>query len=317
MNRCLSILLSVCLVALLLCGCPAACAEEEGYGCNMVVVNCNDWVSLREMPSTHAEQLVKVPLGAVVTRCVPQGEEWIYAAYNGQQGYILSKYLRQCEDVSLYSAMLVNECTDFSETMDSTEADVCIPEGTIVRNCIVYSGGQASVEYGSRRVYVTAGNLTPYPELSHFPRQMTLHWNNAIFAEDYQAPELDLKIGYTEDFDLTAYRYTEYDYTAASPVDEDIPKVRYVLYTDSLLKHVHLFSVSIRCIDDETGEEVIDTTLEETISQLDPEHPLAVTAVMYGDMPNLAVGYEDLMGAYHFAFVDMSGEDGSLYLSEF
>ena len=51
--------------------------------------------------------------------------------------------------------------------------------------------------------------------------------------------------------------------------------------------------------------------------QVDPEHPLSVTAVMYGDMPNLAVGYEDWTGAYHFVFVEISGEDGSIYLNEF
>ena len=33
--------------------------------------------------------------------------------------------------------------------------------------------------------------------------------------------------------------------------------------------------------------------------------------------PNLAVGYEDPNGMYHFAFIEMSGEDGSLYLREF
>ena len=38
---------------------------------------------------------------------------------------------------------------------------------------------------------------------------------------------------------------------------------------------------------------------------------------MYGDMPNLAVGYEDETGAYHFAFIEISGEDGSILLSEF
>jgi hypothetical protein len=47
---------------------------------------------------------------------------------------------------------------------------------------------------------------------------------------------------------------------------------------------------------------------------VDPEHPLSVGAVIWGDMPNLAVGYADESGAYHFAFVEISGEDGSLIL---
>ena len=39
--------------------------------------------------------------------------------------------------------------------------------------------------------------------------------------------------------------------------------------------------------------------------------------MIWGDMPNLAVGYEDDAGVYHFAFIEISGEDGSLILREF
>ena len=42
-----------------------------------------------------------------------------------------------------------------------------------------------------------------------------------------------------------------------------------------------------------------------------------MTAVMYGDMPNLAAGYEDGTGANNFAFIEISGEDGSILLNEF
>ena len=98
---------------------------------------------------------------------------------------------------------------------------------------------------------------------------------------------------------------------------EDLPKVSFVLYTDTVISTVHLFSVSIRSMDDETGEAVLDLTLENIKYQMDSEHPLSVGAVIWGDMPNLAVGYADEEGVYHFAFIEISGEDGSLILREF
>ena len=69
--------------------------------------------------------------------------------------------------------------------------------------------------------------------------------------------------------------------------------------------------------DDEAGVIAYEATLEDIQYQLAPEHPLCVGAVIWGDMPNLAVGFEDAEGAYHFAFIEISGEDGSLMLREF
>lgn len=100
-------------------------------------------------------------------------------------------------------------------------------------------------------------------------------------------------------------------------MDEDTPKVHDALYADSTVKHVHLFSVSIQCVNAESGAETVKATLENIQDEMAPEHPLAVTAVMYGDIPRQPVGYEDQTGVYHFAFVEMSGEGGSLCLSEF
>jgi len=305
----------ILLLCMLLTALPAM-ADNVYYG-NMEVINCNEWVSLRETPSTRAKQLVKVPLGAVVTDCQQYGENWIYAVYEDDQGYIQAKYLRQCEGLSVYSAMLISDWTDYYEAMGDLAPAGAIPPNTIVRNCAVHASGRAYVEYYGYGVYVDAGLAVPYNELSHFPQEVSLHYNYHIFDEAYTPPALALDVAYAEDFDLSAYDYTTYDYTEFEPVDEDTPKVHYVLYADSTVRHVHLFSVSIQCVNAETGEETIRATLENIQYEMDPEHPLAVTAVMYGDMPNLAVGYEDQTGAYHFAFVDMSGEDGSLYLNEF
>lgn len=56
------------------------------------VTGCINWVSLRREPSTSADRLAKVPLGAKVTDCVRNGA-FVKCTYSGQTGYILAKYL--------------------------------------------------------------------------------------------------------------------------------------------------------------------------------------------------------------------------------
>ena len=59
----------------------------------MTVVNCSEWVSLREKPSTSAARLAKVPLGTQVTDCVQVSDSFIYCRYNKLYGYIHVDYL--------------------------------------------------------------------------------------------------------------------------------------------------------------------------------------------------------------------------------
>lgn len=311
MKRLIAVLVTI---GILFTSLPALGAEFLG---NMEVINCNEWVSLRQEPDTGAARIAKVPLGAIVTNCkTTRTDGWVYAEYEDRSGYILAKYLQQCEGVSIHSAMLVMGWADCYEDLRTLETDGAIMPNTIVRNCVEYASGRTYVEYNGRCCYISSENAAPYTELSHYPLQMTLYYSSEFFDEAYIPPALDIGIAYAEDYDLAAYEYTEYDYTEFAPVDEDTPKVNFVLYADYTLKNVHLFSVYIQ-YDEEKGTEVIEATLENIQYEMDPEHPLAVTAVMYGDMPNLALGYEDDTGVYHFAFVEMSGEDGSLYLNQF
>ena len=102
MKRLLAFLLSACLLLAVL---PAQAVFED-IG-NMEVVNCNEWVSLRDRPSTSAKRLVKVSLGAIVHNCQRISEDWCYAEYDGYAGYILAKYLEPSDGQSTFSAMLV------------------------------------------------------------------------------------------------------------------------------------------------------------------------------------------------------------------
>jgi hypothetical protein len=55
----------LCLLLALL---PLFSLAEEYVG-NMEVVNCREWVSMREAPSTKARRVVKVSLGSIVSNC--------------------------------------------------------------------------------------------------------------------------------------------------------------------------------------------------------------------------------------------------------
>lgn len=107
MKRIVSVLL-----ALILClTCSFACAErktvkkDQFYLGAMRVVRCRDYVSLRATPDKTGKVLAKVPLGAIVLYCSnnvnkyangsykKQRELFIRCEYEGQEGYILKKYL--------------------------------------------------------------------------------------------------------------------------------------------------------------------------------------------------------------------------------
>ena len=308
------------IAALLVCCCllaSVALAETEYIG-NMEVVNCNEWVSLRAAPRTSAKRLVKVSLGSIVDNCRQIDDEWIYAEYDGYSGYILAKYLQPSDGRLTFSAMMVTilDGAPFYATIDSTESIDCIPANTIVRNCHIMDNGRVYVEWGSRCGFIDLLHAEVYSEMLHFPLQITLHTNPG--NEDFEVLLPELRIAYLNDFPIKEYEYKVYEYIDYMEADDpELPKVEFVLYPDTTISHVHLFSVSMTSWDDETGDEVYEAILEDIQYQLDPEHPLSVGAVIWGDMPNLAVGYADANDVYHFAFIEISGEDGSLILREF
>ena len=313
MKRLAALFLLLCMVLAIL---PAS-ADDEYIG-NMEVVNCNEWVSLRQRPSTSAKRLVKVSLGAIVDNCQQIDDAWIYAEYDGYSGYIPAKYLQPSEGRLTFSAMMITilDGAPFYALIDSTEPIDCIPANTIVRNCHIMDNGRVYVEWGSRCGFIDLLHAEVYSEMLHFPLQITLYTNPG--NEDFEVPLPELRIAYLNDFPIKEYEYKVYEYLDYMEADDpELPKLEFVLYPDTAISHVHLFSVSMTSWDDETGDEVYEATLEDIQYQLDPEHPLSVGAVIWGDVPNLAVGYADANGVYHFAFIEISGEDGSLILREF
>lgn len=313
MKRFFAMLLLSCM---LLTALPAL--ADSNYIGSMEVVNCNEWVSLRESPSTSAARLVKVSLGAIVSNCERTNDDWIYAEYDGYAGYILAQYLEPSDGRITFNAMIITitgEGAPLYATLDAQEPIDVIPTDTIVRNCHIMDNNRIYVEWGERCGFISLFHAEVYNEMLHFPQKITLHSN---LYSAYEGQPLTLKIACGSEFPILDYDYSVYEFGEYMEADaEDLPKVQFVLYADETVSHVHLFSIAIRSWDDMTGEVIYDATLENIQYQVDSEHPLSVGAVIWGDMPNLAVGYADENGAYHFAFIEISSEDGSLILREF
>ena len=64
-----------------------------------VVVNCNEWITLRSYPSTEAASLDRIPLGEWVWINRGYYRNGFYSAeYNGQHGYVLAHYINYVTD---------------------------------------------------------------------------------------------------------------------------------------------------------------------------------------------------------------------------
>ena len=64
-----------------------------------LVVNCREWISLRQYPSTQAPRLTTIPLGEWVW--INRGyyeNGFLSAEYNGMRGYVLDAYIKYIKD---------------------------------------------------------------------------------------------------------------------------------------------------------------------------------------------------------------------------
>lgn len=93
MRRRVSILLA--LLLMLGCAAQAEVAAWPGQSIGrMVVVNCEDWVSLRAAPYTSSDAVAEVELGEVVVNCKRHSDVFTHCrTYGGKDGYILNEYL--------------------------------------------------------------------------------------------------------------------------------------------------------------------------------------------------------------------------------
>ncbi len=75
------------------------------------VINCNEWVSLREKPSTSSKQIMQLPLGALVSFIAEDGD-FLKVSYSGTTGYVGRGYLKATGDAD-YVTMYVANCNEW------------------------------------------------------------------------------------------------------------------------------------------------------------------------------------------------------------
>lgn len=146
----------IILLMVLMLAMGAAFAEGQ----MMVVINCNEWVSLRSAPSTDAARLAEVPLGAQVTNCMPGGGDFIRCDFNGMTGYILSAYLGAVgESVGGgLGEMTVVNCSEWVSLRSAPDTEAArlveVPLGAAVVNCSLDSNGFVRCEYNGMTGYI-------------------------------------------------------------------------------------------------------------------------------------------------------------------
>ncbi len=96
----------------------------------------------------------------------------------------------------------------------------------------------------------------------------------------------------------------------------DEPLSRVLFTADAEVRDFCFLALSDPLPADENGFSFATQVLWEPES-FSPEHPLCVTLTFYGDLPTYGIAYTDETGAIRTFALEMSGEDGHLYLAEF
>ena len=343
------------LIALALLAAPAvpALAEVTRYG-TMMVDNCEEWVSLRDGPGTGCGRLAKVPLFALVTDAEwePICGDFIYCNYNGQYGYILSKYLVPWADPEPdpdarfesewgfafdYDASLMTVDTDDTEGGQSL---IVYPEAVEAPVYLEIMTAEKAGMLPSRFLEVNAPADVTYEE-SQTADGSPLHWfqtpqgevARVYYAVDgaqdglvavgtcpivnreswiAQFNAIMRSIAFVTPLPVRA------DWAEATGralvVDQDGEYV--TIMADAPVSDVALLALTLTDCD-EDGNAAFDEAVVHEQDALVPDAPLVVKLAFPGDMPCYGLRFTDGDGEVRrFAF-SVSGLDGSLRLAEY
>ena len=166
------------LLAAMLAGCciPALALNAESSFYTWTVVNCDEWISLREAPSTGAKQLMKIPLGAEVIFHDGSEDGFVVVEYEGVTGYALEGHLQGF----LHAVRVVN-CDEWVSLRKSPDEDsecICkVPlDQMLYANfsdgdfaCVSYNGGSG---YIANKYLYRADNGTGTPRYANCSANM-------------------------------------------------------------------------------------------------------------------------------------------------
>lgn len=140
--------------------------QASGVTDVMKVINCSEWVSLREDPSTSSRRLAKVYLGELVTNCSASFDGFISCDYDGKSGFILNQYLGMTDfsddDMILGNQMVVN-VSEYANMLDSPYSSgrrlTRVPVGAVVTSCVSSSGNYVYCVYQGVSGYISSSYL--------------------------------------------------------------------------------------------------------------------------------------------------------------
>ena len=97
------------LTTVMLMTCQLVYAESFRTGSHVEVVNCQEFVTLREKPSLKSKVLEKIGLGSYAAYIKDAESGFAYVDYDGTQGFVLKEYLHTVEDFSTGDLINVSE----------------------------------------------------------------------------------------------------------------------------------------------------------------------------------------------------------------
>lgn len=184
MKRRLLLALAVLLALTLLAG---AVAEFE-LGDEARVVNCNEYVTLREEASTSASALARVSLGTELVCLSDDGGEFVHVWTDGWQGYVLRRYL---ENVTTYGTAV--------ELTDAQRADMNLflsnfTETNLSAYCdgvfdMAYADSTVMVEFAADHIWFNQNSKVEWGEYANE--------NNVRLATEFINPVLQKYFGTT------------------------------------------------------------------------------------------------------------------------
>lgn len=354
MNRRIACLIVAMLLAVLVTG--AAMAEPLKKV--MMVDFCEEWVSLRDSPSTAGKRLAQVPLYALVTDAEtnPAWDDFTYCRYDGQYGYILSKYLVEYVDVDPVIETWSDAGLGFSFLYD--------PEVMTVDAALSEDGGRVTVSPKDADVQASLEILTPEsvgvlswkflelnaPEGTAYSEDTTesgdaMHFfkkrsdNGGNMMEGYYAvdgPEnFVVAVGrwpeaLSEDWGrrftglLRTIRFIRQelvraDWAEATPnavVIDADGEYVTMMVDDETVTGVQLLSLSLTDVAQDGGVSFDSEVIYERDS-IGPDAPLVVKIAFPGDIPSYGLRFTDAGGILRQYAIGMSGYDGSLFMEEF
>ena len=149
---------------------------DSAYLGNYQIVNCASYAVLRTYPDTASQQLMRIPLGSIVTNVYYQDDRFSYCVYGNVDGYILNANLAWVSGGSggesygggqaygdyIGTARIVN-CLSYASLRAYPDTKATrlarVPLGATVTNCSIVDDRFAYCEYGGQAGYILLDNL--------------------------------------------------------------------------------------------------------------------------------------------------------------